>query len=208
MKTVPIINIISVSQVALIAALCAVLGTIFCFTMHKTSHAAKNFIKNPYIRILAGSAAVLGLTMLVGTHDYNGAGTGVIARAISGNAEPYAFALKILFTAITLGCGFRGGEIVPTFFIGSTFGCMIASLIGLDPGFGAAVGMTALFCSVVNCPVASVFLSVELFGSEGILMFAVACGISYMLSGYSGLYGSQKFIYSKFKDKYLNITTK
>lgn len=208
LKTVPIINIISVSQVALIAALCAVLGTIFCFTMHKTSHAAKNFIKNPYIRILAGSAAVLGLTMLVGTHDYNGAGTGVIARAISGNAEPYAFALKILFTAITLGCGFRGGEIVPTFFIGSTFGCMIASLIGLDPGFGAAVGMTALFCSVVNCPVASVFLSVELFGSEGILMFAVACGISYMLSGYSGLYGSQKFIYSKFKDKYLNITTK
>ena len=204
----PIINIISVSQVALIAALCAVLGTIFCFIMHKTGHAAKKLIKNPYIRILAGSAVVLGLTMLVGTHDYNGAGTGVIAKAVSGSAKPYAFALKILFTAVTLGCGFKGGEIVPTFFIGSTFGCMAASLIGLDPGFGAAVGMTALFCSVVNCPVASVFLSVELFGAEGILMFAVACGISYMLSGYSGLYGSQKFIYSKFKDKYLNITTK
>ena len=60
---------------------------------------------------------------------------------------------------------------MPTFFIGSTFGCMIASLIGLDPGFGAAVGMTALFCSVVNCPVASVFLSVELFGSEGIFEY-------------------------------------
>lgn len=208
LQAIPIINIVSVLQVAFLAVLCAVLGTVFCLIMHKTGHVAKKLIKNPYLRILAGSAAILGLTILVGNHDYNGAGTGVIAKAVSGNAKPYAFALKILFTAITLGCGFKGGEIVPTFFIGSTFGCTIAALIGLDPGFGAAIGMTALFCSVVNCPVASVFLSVELFGAEGILMFAVACGISYMLSGYSGLYGSQKFIYSKFKDKYVNITTK
>lgn len=208
LETIPIMNLLSMAQVALIAALCAVLGTMFCFIMHRTGHFAKKFIKNDYLRILAGSAVILLLTMLVGSYDYNGAGVGIISQAVAGEAKPYAFAMKILFTAITLGCGFKGGEIVPTFFIGSTFGCVIASLIGLEPGFGAAVGMTALFCSVVNCPVASVFLSVELFGAEGILMFAVACGISYMLSGYSGLYGSQKFVYSKFKDKHLNITTK
>lgn len=208
LETVPIMNLVSMSQVALLAALCAVLGTLFCLVMHKTGHFAKHIIKNDYIRILVGSAVILGFTFAVGCYDYNGAGVGIISKAVAGEAKPFAFALKILFTAVTLACGFKGGEIVPTFFIGSTFGCVVASLIGLDPGFGAAIGMTALFCSVVNCPVASVFLSVELFGAEGILMFAVACGISYMLSGYSGLYGSQKFVYSKFKDKYLNITTK
>ena len=208
LKTIPIMNVISMSQVALIAALCAALGTVFCLVMHRTGHALKKLIKNDYLRILAGSAVMIALTYIVGNRDYNGAGMNIISKAIAGEAKPTAFALKIIFTAITLGCGFKGGEIVPTFFIGSTFGCVTASLIGLDPGFGAAVGMTAMFCSVVNCPVASVFLSIELFGGGGMLMFAVACGISYMLSGYSGLYGSQRFVYSKFKDKYLNVNTK
>lgn len=205
---VPVIDLVSFVQTAVIAALCAVLGTLFCAVMHRTGHAAKKLIKNDYIRIIAGSAVIIALTYIVGTRDYNGAGVSVISSAVAGEAKPYAFALKILFTAITLGVGFKGGEIVPTFFIGSTFGCAVASFIGLDPGFGAAVGMTALFCSVVNCPVASVFLSVELFGAEGILLFAAACAVSYMLSGYSGLYGSQKFAFSKFKDKNININTK
>lgn len=112
--------------------------------------------------------------------------------------------LKILFTAITIGAGFKGGEIVPTMFIGSTFGCAIAPLLGLEPQFGAAVGLIALFCGVVNCPIASIFLSVEMFGTEGLLLFAFACGVSYMLSGYYGLYSSQKIVYSKLSPKYVN----
>ncbi len=207
-EAIPVINLISFAQTAFISALCAALGTFFCGFMHKTGHLAKSLIKNDFARIIAGSIVLLLLTYIIGTYDYNGAGVGVISKAVAGEAKPYAFALKILFTAITLSCGFKGGEIVPTFFIGSTFGCTIASLIGLEPGFGAAIGMTALFCSVVDCPVASLFLSVELFGTDGIILFAIACGISYMFSGYSGLYGSQKFTYSKFKDKILNISTK
>ena len=110
---------------------------------------------------------------------------------------PWAFALKMLFTALTLGAGFRGGEIVPTLFIGSTLGCAAAPLFGLDPAFGAAVSMIALFCGVVNCPLASIFLSIELFGGEGLLFFALACSLSFLLSGRYSLYSSQNIIYSK-----------
>ena len=118
------------------------------------------------------------------------------------------FLVKILFTAVTIGCGFKGGEIVPTFFIGATMGCCVGSLIGLDPGFAAAIGLVATFCGVVNCPFASTILGVELFGAEGLIFFGIACSISYMLSGYYGLYESQKIMYSKTKAEYININAK
>ena len=114
----------------------------------------------------------------------------------------------MLFTAITIGFGYKGGEIIPTFFIGSTMGALIGSLIGLPPGFAAAIGLVALFCGVVNCPIASLVLSVELFGSGGLLYFAVAVCLSYMLSGYYGLYSGQKIMYSKRRARYINRNAK
>ena len=118
-----------------------------------------------------------------------------------------AFLLKILFTAITLGAGFKGGEVVPSFFVGATFGCVAGPLLGLSAEFAAAVGLVAVFCAAVNCPMASIFLSVELFGDGGLLYFALACGVSYMLSGYNGLYSSQTILYSKLKARYINVQT-
>ena len=38
----------------------------------------------------------------------------------------YSFAAKIVFTAVTLGCGFLGGEVTPLFFIGATLGNVLA----------------------------------------------------------------------------------
>ena len=131
---------------------------------------------------------------------YTGLGTGVIDGAVNhGKATYYDFLLKIVFTAVTMAIGFKGGEIVPTIFIGSTFGCAVSPLLGLDPTFRAAMGIVAVFCGVVNCPIASVMLSIELFGSEGIAFFVVAVCISYMLSGYYTLYSSQRIIYRKYR---------
>ena len=113
----------------------------------------------------------------------------------------------MLFTAITIGFGYKGGEIIPTFFIGATLGAVIGPLIGLPAPFAASVAMVALFCAVVNCPIASIILSVELFGSAGLLYFAVAVCISYMLSGYYGLYTEQKIMYSKRRARYINRNT-
>ena len=205
---IPEINIDIMGKSIILSVLCAIVSVIFCLFLEKGEHLFKKMFKNPYIRIFVGGCIIVALTMLFGTRDYNGAGMDVISRALAGEARAEAFILKLVFTVITVAAGFKGGEIVPTFFIGSTFGCAVAPLIGLDASFGAAIGFIALFCSVVNCPVASVMLAIEVFGGDGILPFAAVCSISYMTSGYSGLYHSQRIVYSKFGESYINIHTK
>lgn len=190
-------------KAVIFAILCAGVSMVFCETMHFSSSLYKKYFPNPYLRVVVGSFLIIGLTLLLNTKDYNGAGMDVIARAIQGETVPFAFLLKILFTAITLGAGFKGGEIVPVFFVGSTFGCFVGTLLGLDPGFAAALGLTAIFCACVNAPLASIFLSIELFGSTNILLFAIVCAVSYTLSGNFSLYSSQKFLYSKKSPGYL-----
>ena len=206
---IPSVSVITILQTVLIAVLCAELSIVFCTIMHYTARYMRIWFKNPYIRIFVGGLAIVALTYILGTRDYNGAGMNIIENAVTGAyVKNWAWALKIVFTAITIGAGYKGGEIVPTFFIGATFGCAVARLIGITPGFGAALGMIAMFCGVLNCPVASIILSVEVFGSQGLILFAIAAGVSYMLSGYYGLYSSQKIMYSKLKGKYININTK
>jgi len=184
-------------QVLLLAVLCAWLAVLFCLSLRVAHKQAEKLIPNDYLRIVVGALAVIGLTYLVGTRDYNGAGMGIISAAIQGTVRPEAFALKLLFTAITIGVGFKGGEIVPSFFIGATFGCAVAPLFGMDPSFGAAVGLVSVFCGVTNYPITAMLLSVELFGAEALPFFALASGVSYLLSGYTSLYGSQKIVLSK-----------
>lgn len=189
----------------LLAILCALLSILFCVVMHKVGHLYQKLLPNQYLRVIVGGALVIALTLLEGSYDYNGAGGHIIHSAVMGTVHvPWAFALKILFTALTLGAGYRGGEIVPTFFIGATFGCAVAPMLGLHPAFAAAIGMIALFCGVVNCPLASILLSVELFGSSHILFFALACALSYLISGKFSLYSSQKIIYSKLEPLYID----
>jgi H+/Cl- antiporter ClcA len=184
-------------KILLFASLTALLGIIFCSVMHNTRNTFQKFIRNPYLRVAAGSLLVIAITFLSGTHAYNGAGMETIERALSGEAEPEAFILKLILTAVTLGSGFKGGEIVPAFFAGSTFGCTLGILLGLDPMFAAELGLIGLFCSVVNCPVTSILLSVELFGSDNFLLFGITAAVTYMLSGYYSLYSGQKFMNSK-----------
>lgn len=201
----PDMSAFNLVKTGILAVLCAVLSIVFCLAMRETETLFKRLFKNKYIKAVAGGVLIIALTLLCGTRDYNGAGMDVIKRAISGQAVAYAFVLKIIFTAITMGSGYKGGEIIPTFFIGATFGCIAGGLLGLNAGFSAAIGMVATFCGVVNCPVTSIILSVEVFGGHGVGFFALACAVSYMLSGYFGLYSSQKIVYSKLKNVAINI---
>ena len=194
-------------RVALLGVLCALVSILFCQVMHGAGHLMKR-IRNPWLRVVCGGAAIIVLTLIFGT-DYNGAGMEIVTAAVEQGtvAVPWAFLLKLIFTAITLAAGFKGGEVVPSFFMGATFGCAAAPLLGLPAGFGAAVGLAAVFCGVTNCPLASTLLAVELFGAEGLLYFALACCLSYMLSGYQGLYSSQTILYSKLKAQFINVHT-
>ena len=203
---VPGLEVRTMLLVMVMALLCAVVSILFCRGLHGVEHLLKRTLKNPYLRVAVGAAVLIGLTLLT-NGDYNGAGMEVIGRAIAGQADPWAWVWKLLFTAITIGCGFKGGEVVPSFFVGAAFGCVAAGWLGLPAGFGAAMGLVSVFCGAVNCPLASIILSVELFGSGDLLYFAMACSISYLISGYCGLYSSQTILYSKLRDEFIHVRT-
>lgn len=186
-------------RVIVLGALLAALSIFFCELLHVTPKLYKKFFPNIYLRVAAGGFIIAALTTLLGTTDYNGTGAAVIEAAIDGHAVPYAFLLKMLFTALTLGAGFKGGEIVPIFFTGATFGCVAAPLLGLPAELGAALGMVALFCGCTNSPLASICLAIEVFGGQDISLFALACAGSYMLSSYFSLYREQHFLHSKLR---------
>ena len=206
--TVPELAPAMLLKVAVLATLCAFLSVLFCMTIHGFEAGMRKLFKNPWLRAVFGGVLVIVLTFLCGTRDYNGAGMQLITAAVEqGRAAPLAFLLKLLFTAITLSAGFKGGEVVPAFFVGATFACVIGPLLGIPAGFAAAIGLVAVFCGAVNCPLSSVFLSVELFGAAGMLYFALACALSFIFSGYSGLYSSQRIVYDKLKARYINVQT-
>lgn len=191
-------------KAAFIAVLCGLLSIIFCFVLKNSARIYRYFIRNPYLRIFIGGLLVVLLTFICGTYDYNGAGSGVIARAFEIRAPFQQFILKLLFTALTLGAGFKGGEILPVFFVGSTFGSFIAPFLGLDCSIGAAIGLSCLFCGVTNCPITALFLCIELFGEKNLPIYLLTCAIAYMLSGYAGLYSEQKILYSKLEPKFID----
>lgn len=208
LEPIPEISAAGLLQTVGLAVLFAFVSILLCVSMSKGSCLFKKLIKNPYLRIIAGGTAIVLLTLLCGT-DYNGAGMGIVENALtSGSARPEAFILKLIFTVITLGCGYKGGEIVPTFFIGATFGCVAAPLVGMEAGFGAALGLVGVFCGATNAPIASLFLGIELFGTEGLPYFAIVCAVSFMLSGYFSLYKSQIIVYDKLKAVFINRKTR
>lgn len=187
------------------AVACAFVCRLFCFAIKKTKKLFVNKIENEYIRVLLGSFIIIALTVISGSQTFNGAGGNVINESFVYRIPFYYFAFKIIFTAVTLGCGFKGGEIVPSFFVGATFGNFFAPFFGIDLSFGAGIGLISVFCGATNCPIASIFMSIELFGTDAVPFFALACGISYLMSGNTGLYGEQKIMYSRLRPEYLNL---
>lgn len=199
---------VSCLQVLILGAACAAAGILFCYALHHTAKRLREYTHNDYVRILGGGMTLMCLTVMAGNTDYNGTGSQVIEAAMEGHAVWYAFLLKIVFTAITLGSGYKGGEIVPSFFIGATMGCVVGPLLGLPASLSAGLGLIGVFCAVVNCPLASIILSVELFGSADLPFFAIICAVSYMLSGPFSLYASQRILYSKLQPKFVKQQTR
>ena len=133
---------------------------------------------------------------------YLGAGMEIVAEALYHQALPYDFFMKAIFTAITIGCGFKGGEIVPTFVIVS------ALLLGIDPHLGAAIGIVGMFCCVINSPLTSLMLGAEMFGIQYLTAMAIVVALCYVLSGYFSLYQAQKIVYSKTSVEFINQNAK
>ena len=196
-----------VGKTIALAAVVSLVSILFCYSLSKAHSFGEKKIPNPYLRIAIAGLIVALLTFLEGSGDYNGAGTHIIERAMHGEAKPEAFMWKIIFTVITMSFGYKGGEIVPALFIGSTLGCTVGTLLGLPGDFSAAIGMLSMFCGCLNCPISTILLGLEMFSGGDLRCFAIAAAVSYVLSGNFGLYSKQKLMYSKLRPEYINIYT-
>ena len=202
---IPLAGIESFSKCIVLGILCAVLSILFCMIMRLSGSFYNKCFKNAYVRVMAGGVILIVLTALVGDFSYNGAGTELMERALlEGDTEPFAFLLKMIFTGLTLAAGFKGGEIVPAFCTGATFGCLFGQMTGMSPTFCGALAMVAVFCGVTNCPIASMLVGFELFGFQCAILILLVVSLSYLFSGYKGLYGEQIIVYSKYHPKFIN----
>ena len=190
-------GLIRLAAVLVLAVAVGLLGILMCLVFHEAEHLAAKRIPNAWVRIALGGCLIALFTVLVGDMRYNGAGMDMALGAVEGEAKWFDFLLKMLFTAVTLAAGFKGGEIVPTFCIGATFGCVVGGLLGLDAGICGALGLIGLFCCATNSPLASIVLSIEMFGGANLHLFALVCVICFVLSGHSGLYASQIIQFDK-----------
>ena len=203
-ENIPAVDPWGIFYTCVIGVIFGLVSMLFCATLHSFEYISRRYLRNAYIRAFLCGSLLLAATLLVGQQTYNGSGIGTIQACLDGKVYPFAFLLKILFTSVSICAGYKGGEIIPSLFIGASVGSLVASWLGLDPALSAAVGMGSLFCGVTNCPITSLLLCIELFGTEASGYFIIAIALSYVVSGYYSLYRSQKILYSKFKSNYIN----
>ena len=197
--TLPILG-----KILLLSAGLALLGYSMCFIFDKSQSIAKKLLANATIRAIICSAIIIALTICVGDMRYNNSGMEMALAAVNGETNWFDFILKILFTAITLSAGFKGGKIVPTFCIGATFGCIFGSMIGLDASLAAALGIVGLFCCAANSPIGAICLGIEMFGYSALPYFIIIAIVLWLLSVNNGLFDERFFkspILSKIKIK-------
>lgn len=193
LSNVPAFSFLSVAKIVVLAIALSLLGKTMCFIFHKAESFAKKIISSAFLRTVLGSVIVVGLTAIVGDMRYNGSGMSMAMSAVEGTADWFDFILKIVFTALTLAAGFKGGEIVPSFCIGATFGCVLGNILGLDAGFCAALGLVGLFCCAANSPASAVFLGIELFGVSNLPYYLLISFILWPLSVGHGLFDNRLF---------------
>lgn len=159
-------------------------------------------IKYPPLRPLVGGLLLVGIIYLLGNTRFIGLGIQVILESFTHQQDYYTFAIKLFLTALTLGCGFKGGEVTPLFFIGATLGSFLSFYVPLPVGLLAGMGFVAVFSGAANTPLACIIMGIELFGIDSAVYIALACIIAYFFSGHSGIYKSQAIgSFQKFRIK-------
>lgn len=180
-------------------------GFMFAETSHTIKNYSNRYIKTKWLIPAIGGLLIIGFAYLIGTRDYlslgvsnpNPGSVSLLSCFHEGGATSFSWLWKLLFTAITLGTGFKGGEVTPLFFIGAALGNTIAMQSGAPVDLMAGLGFIAVFAGATNTPIACTMMGVELFGADNVLYYAVACFTAYYFSGHSGIYHSQRVAFSK-----------
>ncbi|WP_339290526.1 voltage-gated chloride channel family protein [Paenibacillus sp. FSL W8-0187] len=194
---IPALSFLVILKVIFASILFGLTSRLFNELTHSLKRWYSYFFRNPMIKSAVGGIIIIGLVYLLGTRDYLGLGLPLIEASFTDEVSPLAFLGKIIFTSLTLGAGFQGGEVTPLFAIGATLGNALSEWIGLYAPFLAALGFIAVFCGATNTPIACFIMGIELFGSDGAVYMFMACVISYLFSGHSGIYTSQQIGISK-----------
>lgn len=189
--TVPAINIENIFFAIIAGIFFGLSALLFSKLTSGIGKLSKKKLNKPYWAPVFGGIIIIALTLALGTTKYLGLGLPTISEAFTIEQTPEVFILKLLFTAITLGLGFKGGEVTPLFFIGATLGSALTLFIPLPVGILAAMGFVAVFAGASNTPLASSIMAIELFGAECASYVAIACVVSYIISGHNGIYSSQ-----------------
>jgi len=171
----------------------AATSTTFVEMTHRLKHWLESHVSRLPLRMMMGGITVVLLWKLVGSSDYLGLGVPSILRAfVDPNQPPYAFAAKLLFTAVTLGSGFLGGEVTPLFFIGATLGAVLGRLLGIPVELAAGVGLASVFAAAANTPLSLSIMAVELLGRNLMPHVVLVCVVAYLVTGHRGIYPSQR----------------
>lgn len=204
---VPEITLYGVLYALLAGVVFGLVAMLFSKSVHFWSGFFKTKISYPPLRPFIGGIAIAAAVFMMGTTKYIGLGVPVIQQAFTEDLNSYDFLLKLLFTAFTLGAGFKGGEVTPLFFVGAALGNALAFFIPLPLALMAGMGFVAVFCGAVNTPVACIIMGIELFGIESAPYIALACVTAYFFSGHTGIYTSQIHTgpKTKLRDKLKNI---
>ncbi|WP_100406913.1 voltage-gated chloride channel family protein [Bacillus solitudinis] len=191
-QTLPGLSVISYTKVILLSVIFSLVSVLYCQLRHGIQRVSEKYLKkNHMLRAFVGGIIIVALTFLVGSQDYNGRGLDLLEQSFKEDVPPFAFLAKLIFTAITLGTGFVGGEAIPLFFMGATLGNTLYHFIDLPMSFLAALGLIATFCGGANTPISAFLLALEMFDGKGVEFFFVACLTSYIFSGHHGLWPSQ-----------------
>ena len=182
-------------KLVVLSAVSSILAIVFIALTHSV-HRAAQFIKWQPLRPVVGGCILLVLVLVSGTRDYLGLSTHLAESAFAGavGIAVGAFAWKLVFTSVSLGTGFIGGEMVPLFIIGALAGAQTGRLLNASIPLFAAIGMMATFAAASNTPIACIVIGVELFGAGAMIPLALVCVVAYVLSGQCGIYHSQKHV--------------
>lgn len=180
-------------KIALAGICFGLTSTVFVELTHGIKSLYGRSVPYPPLRPLIGGLVIIALVWLLNTHDYLGLSLPLILDSMNGNGVFWlAFLVKLVFTAITLGSGFLGGEVTPLFVIGSTLGYTLGTLLNVDPAFMAAIGFVAVFAGASNAPLASAIMALELFGGGSAAYIVLGCVVAYLASGHRGIYSTQR----------------
>ncbi len=199
MDGIPALTLLVLLKVLAASVIFGLTSRVFSELTHILKDKFRALFPNVMVKSIAGGMFVIALVYLLGTRDYLGLGIPLLIQSFQEPVHTLAFLWKIIFTSVTLGAGYQGGEVTPLFVIGASLGNMLAGLLQLSAPFLAGLGLIGVFCGATNTPIACFILGIELFGSEGLIYMFIACIISYICSGHTGIYTSQQIGVSKFR---------